>query len=38
MSATDITPFRKKWSATLTDRARFRRQLNRQPVDRCFNM
>src|ERR1019366_6789740 len=38
MSATAIEPLRQKWSGTLTDRARFRRQLNRQPVDRCFNM
>ena len=38
MSATIIEPSRKKWRGPLTDRARFVRQLNRQPVDRCFNM
>lgn len=32
------TPLRAKWSGTLTDRARFHRQMNYQPVDRCFNM
>lgn len=38
MSATATVPFRAKWSGRLTDRERFVRQLNRQPVDRCFNM
>lgn len=38
MNPTAITPFRPKWRGTLTDRERFRRQLHRQPVDRCFNM
>jgi uroporphyrinogen decarboxylase len=33
-----ITPFRPKWPGTMTERERFRRQLHRQPVDRCFNM
>jgi len=38
MSACSIPPLRPKWRGTLTDRERFRRQLHRQPVDRCFNM
>ena len=36
--SSQITPFRPKWPGTMTDRERFRRQLHRQPVDRCFNM
>lgn len=38
MTLPDIKPLRTKWPGTLTDRERFRRQLARQPVDRCFNM
>ncbi len=33
-----VTPIRKKWSGTLTDRERFNRQMHYEPVDRCFNM
>jgi len=38
MSTPAITPFLPKWRGSLTDRARFQRQMHRQPVDRCFNM
>ncbi|MBW7893797.1 MAG: hypothetical protein H3C27_01685 [Opitutaceae bacterium] len=38
MSSPGIQPFRPKWRGTMTDRERFRAQLHRQPVDRCFNM
>lgn len=34
----EIAPIREKWKGTLTDRERFRRQMHRQSVDRCFNM
>jgi uroporphyrinogen decarboxylase len=34
----EITPCRPKWKGTLTDRERFNRQMNYQPVDRSFNM
>jgi len=33
-----ITPCRKKWPGTLSDRERFTRQMHWQSVDRCFNM
>ncbi len=33
-----ITPIRRKWDGTMTDRERFNRQMHYQPVDRCFNM
>ncbi|TVR47636.1 MAG: hypothetical protein EA425_15475 [Puniceicoccaceae bacterium] len=33
-----IAPLQPPWPGTLTPRERFRRQLHRQPVDRCFNM
>ena len=33
-----VTPVRPKWKAAMTDRQRFVAQMNRQPVDRCFNM
>ena len=33
-----IPPLRSRWKGTMTDRQRFMAQLNRQPVDRCFNM
>ena len=38
MKSASITPSRPKWGGTLTERERFRRQMHRQPVDRCFNM
>jgi len=34
----NITPIRKKWRGTMTDRERFNRQMHYQSVDRCFNM
>lgn len=33
-----ITPCRPKWKGTMTDRERFNRQMQYEPVDRCFNM
>lgn len=33
-----ITPIRKKWKGTMTDRERFCNQMHYRPVDRCFNM
>ena len=33
-----ITPIRKKWAGTMTDRERFNRQIHFQSVDRSFNM
>ena len=33
-----ITPIRPKWKGTMADRERLVRQLNFEPVDRCFNM
>ena len=33
-----ITPIRSPWKGTMTARERFKRQMNFQPVDRCFNM
>ena len=33
-----VTPYRKKWKSEMTDRQRFVAQMNRQPIDRCFNM
>ena len=33
-----ITPIRKPWKGTMTDRERFNRQMHYQSVDRCFNM
>ncbi len=33
-----ITPCRTKWKGTLTDRERFNRQMQYEPIDRCFNM
>jgi len=33
-----VTPFRKAWPGTLTGRERFRRQMHREAVDRCFNL
>ncbi len=38
MTPSNITPFRPKWSGTITERERFRRQMHHEPVDRCFNM
>ncbi len=32
------TPVRDAWPAEMTDRQRFVRQMNHQPVDRCVNM
>ncbi len=37
MSVT-VTPCRKKWAGTMTDRERFNRQMHYQSIDRCFNM
>jgi hypothetical protein len=36
--AAAITPIRKKWRGTITDRQRFNNQMHYKPVDRCFNM
>jgi uroporphyrinogen decarboxylase len=33
-----ITPLRKKWRGTMTDRERFNNQMHYRPVDRSFNM
>lgn len=33
-----IQPIRQPWPGTMTGRERFRRQMNSQGVDRCFNM
>ena len=33
-----ITPIREPWSSKMTARERFNRQMNKQSVDRCFNM
>jgi uroporphyrinogen decarboxylase len=33
-----IQPIRPKWAGTMSDRERFNRQMNYQPIDRCFNM
>ncbi len=33
-----ITPCRRKWKGTMTDRERFNRQMQYESVDRCFNM
>ncbi|MDO8686027.1 MAG: uroporphyrinogen decarboxylase family protein [Clostridiales bacterium] len=33
-----ITPIRKKWKGTMTDRERFNNQMHYKPIDRCFNM
>jgi uroporphyrinogen decarboxylase len=33
-----IQPVRPKWRGTLTERERFRGQMHRELVDRCFNM
>jgi len=33
-----MTPCRRKWKGTMTDRERFNRQMHYQPFDRCFNM
>ena len=33
-----VTPSRKKWKGTMTDRERFINQMHYKPVDRCFNM
>jgi hypothetical protein len=33
-----VTPVRKKWTGTMTDRERFTRQMACKGVDRCFNM
>ncbi len=33
-----VTPCRKKWKGTMTDRERFNNQMHYRPVDRCFNM
>lgn len=33
-----MTPIRRRWAGTMTDRERFNRQMHYQPVDRCFNM
>ncbi|MCF7688510.1 MAG: hypothetical protein K9M98_10535 [Cephaloticoccus sp.] len=38
MTAKPIIPFLPKWPGTMTERERFRRQMHREPVDRCFNM
>lgn len=34
----EIQPIRQKWSGTMTDRERFRRQMHFEKTDRCFNM
>lgn len=34
----NITPSRKKWKGTMTDRERFNNQMHYKSVDRCFNM
>jgi len=34
----DATPIRTPWPGTMTARERFRRQMDGQSVDRCFNM
>ncbi len=36
--ASQITPIRRPWAGTLTDRERFNRQMHYKSVDRCFNM
>ncbi len=33
-----VTPCRKKWKGTMTDRERFNNQMHYKPIDRCFNM
>ncbi len=33
-----VTPCRKKWKGTMSDRERFNNQMHYKPVDRCFNM
>ncbi len=33
-----IQPIRPRWKGKISDRERFNRQMNYQPVDRCFNM
>ncbi len=33
-----ITPCRKRWKGTMTDRQRFNAQMHYKPFDRCFNM
>ncbi len=38
MSNANLTPIRPPWPGTMTARERFLRQLNFQPVDRCYNM
>ncbi|MCC6416282.1 MAG: hypothetical protein IT582_10275, partial [Opitutaceae bacterium] len=38
MPTQPIPPVLPKWRGTMSDRERFRRQMNHQTVDRCFNM
>ncbi len=38
MTTKTITPIRRKWAGTMSDRERFNRQMHYQSVDRCFNM
>jgi len=33
-----VTPYRKRWKGTMTDRERFNNQMHYRPFDRCFNM
>ncbi|MBT3272443.1 MAG: hypothetical protein HN368_04755, partial [Spirochaetales bacterium] len=33
-----ITPIRRRWTGTMSDRDRFNAQMHYQPVDRTFNM
>ena len=33
-----VTPCRRKWKSSMTDRQRFNNQMHYQSVDRCFNM
>ena len=38
MTIRQVTPCRRKWKGTMTDRERFNNQMHYKPVDRTFNM